>query len=125
MNRAGQNVFEIKAGSTLPSIYEQLFGGNGRPIDLTTASAVRLHVLYADGTVADVAGAVWLGFDPETGDPITAVDGWVVHDWVHPETDKVDEKALREWQVFFASGDDEYVPSDRTGYPTRFFAHIA
>lgn len=98
--------FYIKRNDTAPVIEEILKLGNVA-INLTTATHVRFHLVFADTGVTKVnAEAVVVG-------PLT--NGDVKYQWVAGDTD-TSGVFKREWEITFADGTVMTVPNDEDGY---------
>lgn len=114
---AVDQVFTIKQGDTLPKLVEQLFNADGTTIDLSTATAIELHVRFDDRTT--MVHGLGDGVSVQ-GNPL---DGIVEYAWQDGDTLNVGHH-LREWYVRFASGADITVPNSRPGYTTRVEAAL-
>lgn len=102
----------IGQGDTGPSLQEVLLGPDGGPLDLTTASGVKLLMQRRDR-----GDAVIEGLAAVVGD---GVNGLVQHDWLASETDLSGMTRFGagvwfnfQWQVTFNSGQIITVPETR------------
>ncbi len=94
--------FVIKQGDTLPALRRTLLNSDGTPIDLTSATAVRFHMIESGTPMIDEAAVV---VPPE-------VDGVVEYPWAAGDTDTAGVFQA-EFEVTFAAGTVITVPNDR------------
>src|SRR5215216_3492645 len=97
-------ILEMKQGDTAPRFRAQLLDGDD-PVDLTTASQVKLLIGYTDGTALSQTVTV---------ENQTTNTGWVNRTWVAGETELAGNHQL-EVEVLWADGTRQTFPRDTYG----------